>query len=244
VDAVLPAIRRRGEARLSAHAAIRRAQRPRAVAPPKRSRAAAKTQSSWQSPGTQGEQLGVFDFPTFTLGRLVGIIKRSLMPKYVSPFGITIPEWRVLAAVASASALSFNEICATLVMDRGQVSRTLSGLLARDIVEHCVTRRLARRRGHAMHQTKVALTAKGRAVHAGVLPIAQQHQMILLAALDAKERAAFQRALQKVLAAAEQFEAKAAAAPSDIHRRAIAKPVRIAQRSTSDSKPLRSRPAG
>lgn len=193
---------------MAATSHIRRGRREPSL--PRRARAA-QPQVSWRNPGPEGDRLGVFDFPTFTLGRLVGIIKRSLMPNYVGPFDISIPEWRVLAAVGSASAISFNEIRSTLVMDRSQVSRTLSGLLARGMVEQSVTMRDQRGRGHALHQTKVSLTANGRAIYGGVLALARRQQMVLLNALSLRERGALQQALIKMLAAAEQFEAKQSA---------------------------------
>ena len=151
------------------------------------------------------------------------------MPNYVGPFGISIPEWRVLAAVGTASAISFNEICTTLVMDRGQVSRALSGLLTRGLVEQLVTVRSRRGRGHALHQTKVRLTAAGRATHEGVLVLAQRQQMILLNALAPRERSALQKALAKMLTAAELFEAKQSAIEGASAARSRSRPTQAAR---------------
>jgi hypothetical protein len=46
-----------------------------------------------------------------------------------------------------------------------------------------------------------------------VLPIAQQHQMILLSVLDENERAVVHAALMKMIAAAERFETLRSADP-------------------------------
>jgi DNA-binding MarR family transcriptional regulator len=167
---------------------------------------------AWTKAGVNGENLGVFEFPTYAIGRLAGIIRRSFLPAYVEPFDLTVPEWRVLAAVAERSALSFNEICAAITMDRAQVSRTLSTLLAKGYVAQQTTVRAGRRgRGHNLTQRKLILTAEGRRLHRRVLPIGRRHQMILLATLNSSERAAVHAGLLKMVAAAERFEAARAA---------------------------------
>jgi DNA-binding MarR family transcriptional regulator len=161
----------------------------------------------WQLPGSKGENLQIFDFPTFFFGRLTGLIKRSLMTAYTQPYGLTIPEWRVFASIAAGGAGSVNEVCGLLVMDRGQVSRTLPALVRKGLVTQSRVRRDGkRRRGEAEYQTRFAVTADGRTLFRQALPVAQRHQMILLSALDEHERSQVYQALLKMLAAAEQFE--------------------------------------
>ncbi len=168
----------------------------------------------WREPGAGGEHLDVFDFPTFLLGRLGGLIKRSLMPGYTEAVGLAIPEWRVLVALAVTAPSSFNEVCEILTMDRGQVSRTLPALVAKSLVAQTRIRREApRRRGEAEFQTKFAVTPRGQKLVKEALPVAQRHQMVLLGALDADERAAFYAAFRKVLKAAEDHEASQSAKP-------------------------------
>jgi DNA-binding MarR family transcriptional regulator len=162
--------------------------------------------SPWKHPGEHGENLRPVDFPTFFLGRLTGIVKRSVMPAYTERFGLTTPEWRVFAAIA-LQATSFNDVCSFLTMDRGQVSRTVPQLAAKGLVEQLRIRRPGpRRRGEGEFQTQLAMTNAGRALFRQALPIARQHQMILLRALNETERTSFYGAMLKVIAAAEQFE--------------------------------------
>jgi DNA-binding MarR family transcriptional regulator len=169
---------------------------------------AAPSDEAWLNPGKRGANLPVSEFLTYALGRLTGMIRRSFMPAYVEPFGLTIPEWRVMAAIAGAS-LSFNEICRAITMDRAQVSRTLASLVAKGIVAQLTAARADRRgRGHGLTQTKLILTPEGARTYKRILPIAQRHQMILLSVLDAEERSVVRRALRKMMAAAEEFEAK------------------------------------
>src|SRR5690606_25851342 len=116
--------------------------------------------------------------PTFMLGRLSGIIRRSFMPAYVEPFGLSIPEWRVLAAIAERASLTFSQISSTLTMDRAQVSRTIGSLLTKGLIAQLTAARTERRgRGHDVTQTTLLLTAEGRRIYRRILPIAQRHQM-------------------------------------------------------------------
>jgi DNA-binding MarR family transcriptional regulator len=178
-------------------------------------RVADSRDDAWLDPGRRGEKLGVFEFPTYMIGRLFGLVRRSFMPAYIEPFGIGIPEWRVMAAIASRSSLSFNEICAVLTMDRAQVSRTLGTLVKKSYVEQVATPRGERRgRGQGRIQTKMKLTAVGTQVYRRLLPIARRHQMTLIAALDDEERSVVYNAFWKLIAAAEEVEASQSAKPS------------------------------
>jgi DNA-binding MarR family transcriptional regulator len=171
----------------------------------------ASNEDAWANPGKGGANLPVSEFPTYSLGRLTGIIRRSFMPAYVEPFGLTIPEWRVMASIAGRS-LSFNEICRAITMDRAQVSRTLGTLTAKGVVAQLTSARGDRRgRGHGLTQTKLMLTTEGARTYQRILPIAQKHQMVLLSALDEQERSIVRKALRKMIAAAEQFEAQRSA---------------------------------
>ncbi|MCC6947622.1 MAG: winged helix-turn-helix transcriptional regulator [Bradyrhizobiaceae bacterium] len=172
----------------------------------------ASAEDPWINPGKDGKNLTVSEFPTYTLGRLTGIVRRSFMPAYVDPFGLSIPEWRVMAAIVSRSSLSFNEICSTITMDRAQVSRTLAALVAKGLAAQLTAARAEHRsRGQGMTQTKVILTAKGTRIYRRILPTAQKHQMILLSVLDNHERSVVRRALRKMLAAAQKHEAQRSA---------------------------------
>lgn len=202
-----------------------------AAAVPRSGRIADSRDDAWVNSGRHGEKLSVFEFPTFMIERLSGLVKRSFMPSYIEPFGIGIPEWRVLVAIASRSALTFNEICGVLTMDRAQVSRTLGTLLEKSLVTQVTTARSGHRgRGHGRTQTRMTLTADGARIYKRLMPIAQQRQMILLSALDEHERSIVYNALWKLIAAAGQFETRRSAKPSQ------------SKRSSASAKRAKSRP--
>jgi DNA-binding MarR family transcriptional regulator len=175
--------------------------------------------SPWLTAGPNGEGLDVFDFPTYIIGRISGLVRRSLIPHYVEPYGLTIPEWRLLAFFVLSEPASFNEICAALTMDRAQVSRTLPVLEKRGLIKRgVILRKGPRRRGESGRQIRFAATARGRNLYRQALPLAQRHQMVLLGALSRDERAAFYAALQKITQAAERFERERGAAVTSARR--------------------------
>ena len=187
------------------------------------------TASPWLAADPNGEGLEVFDFPTYMFGRISGIVRRSLIPRYVEPAGLSIPEWRLLAFLVLSKPVSFNEICAALTMDRAQVSRTIPVLSGKGIIKRTVTvRKGPRRRGEAERQTRLTATSKGHALYRRALPLAQRHQMLLLGALDVAERETLYFALQKMTRAAEQFERQHVAETKSVKQAAsrIGKPKR------------------
>ena len=82
-------------------------------------------EASWVEPGPEGANLEINEFLTFQLLRLSSLAKVNASRVYLDPSGLSIPEWRLVATVASRSPVPFSDITAMTTMDKGQVSRTL-----------------------------------------------------------------------------------------------------------------------
>jgi len=189
--------------------------------------------SPWLDVGPNGEGLHVFDFPTYRIGRLSGLIRRSVVSGYVEPHGLSIPEWRLLAFLVLSVPASFNEICAHLTMDRAHVSRTLPVLEKRGLIKRRVVQRKGPlRRGESGRQIRFAATAKGRALYRQALPVAQRHQMTLLSALDGDERAALYSILEKLTRAVVCLEQE--------HAPAVPEKTSVGNGTQGSAKPKRS----
>jgi DNA-binding MarR family transcriptional regulator len=160
-------------------------------------------EGSWTDPGPEGANLKVNEFLTFHLLRLSGIAKASVARVYLEPAGLTVPEWRLLASVASYSPMPFSDITAMTTMDKGQVSRTLRSAQAKGLVE---TQLLpADRRGvgegaasASISRVIVSITPAGRELYGKVMPIAQSYQAGLLNLLSVEERRMLFDVLQRV----------------------------------------------
>lgn len=155
---------------------------------------------SWADPGESGEKLGISHFPTFHILRLASAARNSSMRRYVEPFDLSYPEWRMLSLVADFSPVSFGEATQKTMMDKGQVSRTLRALEARGLVavDSGLDRRGAGGAAGVNSRVVVSITESGRALFDSIMPVARKHQAELVQQLSPEERRAFIAVIQKL----------------------------------------------
>lgn len=120
-----------------------------------------------------------FDLAGFTPYRLAVAAEKTseaLARQYRDRFGISIPEWRVLVHLAQpldgAATVSVRDIEARVAMEKSKVSRAATRLEAAGYIakaQDSGDRRLVR----------LALTDKGRALMADLLPLAKAYQVEL-----------------------------------------------------------------
>lgn len=113
-----------------------------------------------------------FDLAQFTPYRLAVAAQRTseeLARLYRGRFGLSVPQWRVLAHLAQSGDVSVREIEVRVAMEKSKVSRAASRLEAAGYIAKTVNesdRRLVR----------LSLTPQGRALLAQLLPIALAYQ--------------------------------------------------------------------
>jgi DNA-binding MarR family transcriptional regulator len=138
------------------------------------------------------------DFLPYRLSVLTNLVSNAIAGTYRERFGLSIPEWRVLAVLANSADLSAAEVAQRTAMDKVAVSRAVSSLLQ--------SARLERRMARADRRRSVLrLTAAGRHVHAEVAPFALAYERSLLRPLARAERVALDRALDILLGRAVQI---------------------------------------
>lgn len=160
-------------------------------------RAASKA-SPWAKIARNGSNLHIEDFATFRLTRLSNALRTNVTKRYLEEFGLSLPEWRLLALVTRFSPLRFSELTNRSNMDKGQVSRTLRVMTKRGL-----TKMKALKRGTAYAEALaapvvVSVTAKGKALYKAVLPAAQRRQAEILLTLNDSERVALFDILDKL----------------------------------------------
>lgn len=137
--------------------------------------------------------MSAFDLAAFLpyqIAATAAALSRGFAERYGAEFGLTIPEWRVLAHLAAAGTVSVREIQARVDMDKSKVSRAAArleaaGLLTRS--ENAADRRLL----------DIALTDRGRDLFARIVPIAEAYQAEVTARLG-EDAEAFRRALARL----------------------------------------------
>jgi len=182
--------------------AIRRTPVAESNVAPFRPRAA---DNPWRGLGPRGGALSIEDFPSLMLTRLGAIAKWKITKQYVEPFGLSLPEWLLIALLARYPSFTHRQIRERTLMDKGQISTTLRALKARGLVG--VQPKPRRADGQpARGGSPMVLTPKGRALYRRVLPAAREAQMRLLKAFDEAERVELYALLRKMLTTLEGME--------------------------------------
>ena len=154
----------------------------------------------WLDPGEQGEKLEVHQFPTFMVMRLSTLTKATLSRRYLDPFGVSLPEWRLLALVARYGSLLFSEITTGSSMDKGQVSRTLKSIHAKGLVAlDSIPSDDRPRTSSISPRLQVSISPRGKALFDRILPASRAWQARLLDTLTPEERQVFHSVALKLL---------------------------------------------
>jgi DNA-binding MarR family transcriptional regulator len=131
-------------------------------------------------------------FLPYRLSVLSNTVSTAIAGAYQQRFGLTIPEWRVLAVLAMNPGLSAAEVAQRTAMDKVAVSRAVASLL-----KH---RRIARQTARADRRRSLLKVAPaGQRVYAQVVPFALAYERALLDPLNARDRATLDRAIRILL---------------------------------------------
>lgn len=122
--------------------------------------------------------------------RVSGRIARS----YETRFGLTIPEWRVMAVLGRFPGLTAAEVTERTAMDKVQVSRAVARLMTAGRIEQKAVDGDRRAR-------HLFLSAAGQLDHGAIVPLAREMERQLAATLTPAERSQLDGILDKLLAA-------------------------------------------
>jgi DNA-binding MarR family transcriptional regulator len=136
------------------------------------------------------------NFLPYRLSVLAQLVSESLHDLYAGPFGLTVTQWRVMAALGRFAPLTASEVGQRIVMDKVAVSRAVAGLMKRGLVERA-TDRADRRR------SSLRLSPRGRGLHARIVPLALEYEAKLCETLSPQERQAFASLSDRLFARAE-----------------------------------------
>ncbi len=133
-------------------------------------------------------------FLPYLVNVLASRLSRELAAVYEERFGISIPEWRLIAHLAQNRDISVREIHERVDMDKAKISRAAAHLETLGVLEKEINegdRRLV----------SLRLTRKGRALFARIEPLALAYERDALSALSPSEQAGLRAAVNKLLAA-------------------------------------------
>lgn len=132
-------------------------------------------------------------FMPYLLSITSNAVSRRIADEYEARFGLNIPEWRVMAVLGDAGALTQRELVQATMMDKVAVNRACKGLELRQLVD----RRPNALDGRSHH---LELTASGRAMHAAIMPMALAMEERLFSVLSEDECLQFRDMLGRLRA--------------------------------------------
>lgn len=126
------------------------------------------------------KQLILEDFLPYRLSILSNTVSSTIASTYDKRFGLSIPEWRVIAVLGRFPGLSAMEVAERTLMGKVAVSRAVSKLLK--------SGRIDRQFADADRRRSILnLTDDGRRIHDEIAPLALQFEEDLLHGLDEDE---------------------------------------------------------
>jgi len=141
--------------------------------------------------------LSLEDFLPYRLNRLADAVSRDFSRIYKERFGLTRPEWRLLATLGQYGSMTATEVGRHSSMHKTKVSRAVSALESR--------RWLVRQADENDRRVEhLALTKAGDAGYRELVPLAHEFEAGLLERMSAREREAVLAgltALEKLLTA-------------------------------------------
>jgi DNA-binding MarR family transcriptional regulator len=113
------------------------------------------------------------DYLPYRLSVAANEVSRLVARAYEDRFGITSPQWRILANLAEHGPSTPIEIGRYTVMDKVTVSRAAQGLLQRNLLER-------RENGADGRSHILAMSTEGAALYDEVAPLAAEFERALL----------------------------------------------------------------
>jgi DNA-binding MarR family transcriptional regulator len=132
-------------------------------------------------------------FLPYRLSVLTNRVSVAIARHYYQRFGLSIPEWRVMAVLGEMPGLSAREVAERTAMDKVQVSRAVQSLLA----SRRLTRGADKDDGRVV---RLSLSERGLAIYREVVPLALKLEQEFLSVLSERERNAFEAMLGKLAA--------------------------------------------
>lgn len=128
------------------------------------------------------------DFLPYRLAVAAAAVSDRFARLYSARFGISIPEWRVLAVLGGFGTAHAKALTALTTMDKVKVSRAVAGLESAGLLRRRADAADARR-------SLLSLTPKGARTYAAIIPLAEAMQAELLAELPPAAREGLDAAL-------------------------------------------------
>ena len=144
---------------------------------------------------TTERELILEDFLPYRLAILSHTVSSLIARVYDKRFGLTIPEWRVIAIVGRFPGLSAVEVAERTMLDKVAVSRAVTKLIKAGRIDREFADADRRR-------SILTLSEDGRKVHDEIAPLAMGMEDDLLHGLNEEQIATLNTVIERLLARA------------------------------------------
>jgi DNA-binding MarR family transcriptional regulator len=131
------------------------------------------------------------DFIPYRISFTSTLLSESIAGIYERLFGISIPEWRVMAWLGELDGITQQDICTHTRMDKVTVSRATIALTDRGYVDRRPNPQ--DRRSHL-----IGLSVQGRALYANIAPKALELESRIFSRFDAGQIDLFMAMLEQI----------------------------------------------
>ncbi|MBZ0217203.1 MAG: MarR family winged helix-turn-helix transcriptional regulator [Fimbriimonadaceae bacterium] len=137
-------------------------------------------------------------FMPYRLNVLAEVVSQSLARLYSKRYGISIPEWRILAALGQYHTMTAKQVGEHSRMHKTKVSRAVAALDAKGLIN---------RRTDTGDKRAVflSLSATGQGIYDALKPVALQFSQALEAVLEPGDKDAFDRILRVLQERSEEL---------------------------------------
>jgi DNA-binding MarR family transcriptional regulator len=151
-------------------------------------------------------------FLPYRISVLANVMSTAIAATYEVKYGLTIPEWRVIAVLKRYPGLSAREVAEKTRMDAVAVSRAVNRLLRAGRLRRAVASDDRRR-------SVLQVSAAGAAVYRKVAPLALEFERTLLEALVESDRVDLHRMIDVLTERAETLSSRLRAERSQQRRK-------------------------
>ncbi len=138
-------------------------------------------------------------FLPYQLSITSNAVSGRIAQEYRARFGLSVPEWRVMAVLGDSGALTQRELTKRTLMDKVAVNRACKVLEERGLA----ARTPNAQDGRSHH---LDLTEAGQAMHGQIMPLALEMERRLFEGFTPEELGQFRALLDKVRGQLEDFD--------------------------------------
>jgi len=143
------------------------------------------------------------EFLPYRLNVAAALTSQALSQVYAKRYGIGVPEWRVLVTLGQYGMMTGKAVGSHSHMHKTKVSRAVALLEKRKL--------LARRANREdLRESFLSLTPAGRAIYEDLAPIALDFAKRLADVIEPADRAAFERAIERLTESSPKLAAEVA----------------------------------